>query len=75
MIAGELGEQLAMIVARIEAADDDLAALERGEEDALTPEGRHIYERSGAEGIRERRTALEAERAEVAEHADRARAE
>ena len=41
----------------------------------MTPEGRHIFERAGIEGVRERMKALEAERAEVAEHADRIRAE
>jgi hypothetical protein len=72
--AGQLGEQLGAVVARIEAMTDDLAVLDRGEE-GLSPEGRHIFERSGADGIRERLKTLEAERAEVAEHADRLRGE
>ncbi|HTU78580.1 MAG TPA: hypothetical protein VMF09_07455 [Solirubrobacteraceae bacterium] len=72
--AGQLGEQLGAILARIEAMTDDLAALDRGEDErALSPEGRHIFERSGADGIRNRVKALEAERAEVAQHADRLR--
>lgn len=72
--AGQLGEQLGVIVARIEATTDDLARLDRDQDAAtLSPEGRHIFDRSGAEGIRDRLKTLEAERTEVAEHADRLR--
>ena len=72
--AGQLGEQLGAIVARIQAMSDDLAALDRGgDKDVLSPEGRYIFERDGAEGIRDRLKALEAERTEVAAHADRLR--
>jgi hypothetical protein len=72
--AGQLGEQLGAIVSRIEAMSDDLTALDRDDQGALSPEGRHIFERSGAQGIRERLNTLEAERADVAAHADRLRA-
>lgn len=72
--AGQLGEQLGVIVSRIQAMTDDLAKLDRGQHPrTLSPEGRHIFGSSGAEGIRDRLKTLETERTKAAEHADRLR--
>jgi hypothetical protein len=72
--AAQLGEQLAITVARIETTTDDLAALDRGDRYSLSPEGRNILEHSGPDGLRRRLADLEAQRANVAAHADRLRA-
>jgi hypothetical protein len=63
-----------MIVARIEMTTDDLSVVERDAEEALSAEGRRTFGEAGLQGLRKRLERLEAERAEVSEHADRLRA-
>ena len=73
--ASELGEHLSIVMASIEKTIDDLAAIDRDDTESLSPEGRHIYERSGREGLQQRLSALESERSQVAEHADNLRSQ
>jgi hypothetical protein len=71
VVAGQLGEQLAHIVAQIEMIDDELAKPAPSNRDAV----RERRERRRCAALRERRAHLECMRVEAARFADRLRVE